>query len=597
MKLKRILLAAAIIFAFSACNVRPQSFTEATISETAAETTAPPATTTAAPVTTTAEIEIPTVPVSEGGSVFNIYGVSDEFKGFFDEYYLKDNVLPAGVTVNHIITSDQNQHMRKIEADVLANAFADSSKKIDLFIAEYQYSNKFADPKYAVPLSQLGITESELSDQFPYTKTLTSTASGVQMGVGYQNTAEMVIYRKSIAKDVLGTDNPEEVAGYLDTFAEFDETAKKMKMSGYTMLGSHQEMFRMYIQTADSGITVNGTNITVPKIYEDWANNAKSYVENGYAQLCGQWSRDWENGMKRDSRVFAYIGPQWQSELNVAIFTDTKLDWDFCPGPTASYWGGAAIFAASGTDNADLAADVISYFASDKSGLKRIAKENVFLPSSISVSNELGDNTILSGIGQTGYFPVKRFAEAANKIEIKSVSKYNFLNETYMIAIDEYIAGITSYEEAYDNFKKRAFNIINGVEEQPIPDGEVTMLEITLPDGLNVLYSGTIKDGQPNGQGTLFYENYWPDQKPGAYVTEEGTFENGRLVGDYVRTMPHFDHFTRVEYNNTFNDASGSYIRRAEQIFDNGDIIYQDDIFENGEIVDTIYYDSKPQEE
>jgi hypothetical protein len=599
MKLKKILLAGAIVLAFSACNVRPQTVTEATVSETTAteETTVPTETTTAAPTETTAAVEIPIVPVSDSGRVFNIYTINNEFQTIINDYYFRTNIKPAELSVNFIIGPENDVgYGRKLEADILANATAESSKKVDLFTMGVSYSNVFADTKYAVPVSQLGITENELSDQFPYFKTLSSDASGVQMGIGYQNCAELVIYRKSIARAVLGTDNPDSVSGYLDTFAKFDETAKKMKTAGYTMLGSYNEFFRMYIQSADSGITVSGTDITIPKAWKDWADSAKSYADNGYALKCVQWEEEWCHGMEKDSKVFSYIGPRWQSEYNVAVFTDIKDDWDYCFGPAYSYWGGSVVFAANGTDNASFAADIMRFLATDKAGLKKLATDSFMPPNSMSVSAELGDRTMPSELGASRYYPVTRIAEAAKKIDIKSVSKYNYLSETFEASMADYIEGNITYEQALENFNKNALDLINGTYEPtpPIPDGEVTEVEIRQPDGRIALYTGTIKNGVPNGKGTLYYADYWPDQKEGAYVTEEGTFENGKLVGDYVRTMPHFADFTRIEYSNTFEEEDGNFTRRVVHIEPNGDKRYQDDIVENWEEVDWIYYDGEP---
>jgi hypothetical protein len=473
MKLKRILLALTMVFTFTACNVRPAEATEAlteTETTTAEETTAPTETTTTAPPETTTETvteteappEIKTV-FSDDGKLLNVYSISDEFPNFINDFYLSHNSLPAGVRANFIITPGNSyEYTQKLEADILANISADSSKKVDLFIGEYLFSVVLSDPKYSVPLTELGITESELSDQFPYTKTVTSSVSGEQMGVAYQNTAELVIYRKSIARAVLGSDDPEKVAASLSSFEKFDETAKKMKTYGYTMLGSPYETFQMYVSSQKSPLVARGTNkITIPEAWTQWAESAKEYTDNGYALKTMIWHDEWKTGIKTGSRIFAYIGPQWYSEWSVGAETNDKNDWDYCPGPVASYWGGSTIFAANGTDNASLTADIMRYFGTDKDGMRLFTEETGHPANSISVSNEIGDMSMWSQLGSTGYFPLTRFSDAAEKISVdyNSLSNYDLLCEDFQGSMWGYINGEVTYEQALDDFYIRAIGL------------------------------------------------------------------------------------------------------------------------------------------
>ncbi|MGN0699964.1 MAG: carbohydrate ABC transporter substrate-binding protein, partial [Oscillospiraceae bacterium] len=74
------------------------------------------------------------------GKVFNIYCWNEEFKGFFEKYY----VVPEGVTVNWVINpSDGGVYQQKLDEALLAQSGAAADAKIDMFLAEADYIQKY----------------------------------------------------------------------------------------------------------------------------------------------------------------------------------------------------------------------------------------------------------------------------------------------------------------------------------------------------------------------------------------------------------------------------------------------------------------------
>ena len=67
------------------------------------------------------------------------------------------------------------------------------------------------------------------------------TANDTTINGGY-----LYIYRKSIAMDVLGTDDPVQVQAAMDSWEKFDEVAAKAKEKGYYMTASFAETFRAF---------------------------------------------------------------------------------------------------------------------------------------------------------------------------------------------------------------------------------------------------------------------------------------------------------------------------------------------------------------
>ena len=135
------------------------------------------------------------------GKVFNIYAWNEEFKGFFEKYY----TVPEGVTVNWIITpSADGAYQDKLDEALLNQENASADDKVDLFLAEADYIQKYTESSVTQDVAALGVTD--FSNTYAYTVQAASDASGVVKGVSFQCCPAALIYRRSIAKDVLGTD-------------------------------------------------------------------------------------------------------------------------------------------------------------------------------------------------------------------------------------------------------------------------------------------------------------------------------------------------------------------------------------------------------
>ena len=161
------------------------------------------------------------------GKVFNIYAWNEEFKGFFEKYY----TVPEGVTVNWIITpSDNGAYQQKLDEALMNQDSAAADDKVDMFLAEADYILKYVDSDATQDVQALGVTD--FSNTYAYTVQAASDADGVVKGVSFQCCPSALIYRRSIAKDVLGTDDPAEVQAALDSWDKFNAVAADAKAKG-----------------------------------------------------------------------------------------------------------------------------------------------------------------------------------------------------------------------------------------------------------------------------------------------------------------------------------------------------------------------------
>ena len=138
--------------------------------------------------------------------------------------------------------------------------------KVDIFLSETDYVFKYtdADADVAMPLTDLGIDpDTDLADQYPFTKTTASDQNGVQRGSTWQCCPGLLVYRRDIAKDVFGTDDPAAVGEKVKDWDTLKATAAELRAkhwklqqaAGIDLIPSND--FSYYDQMLDTAILLN----------------------------------------------------------------------------------------------------------------------------------------------------------------------------------------------------------------------------------------------------------------------------------------------------------------------------------------------------
>lgn len=124
----------------------------------------------------------------EEGKVVNIYCWNDEFKQIY-EVYAKDLEEKHGVEVNFvIISSDNNAYQINLDEALEEQDEAIDDDKVDMFLIEADYAGKYIKSDYVLDVvSDVGLTEDDLKDQYNYTKEIVSD-NGVQKATTWQAT-------------------------------------------------------------------------------------------------------------------------------------------------------------------------------------------------------------------------------------------------------------------------------------------------------------------------------------------------------------------------------------------------------------------------
>ena len=368
--------------------------------------------------------------------------------------------------------TDQTLYWTQLESRLQQNAEAEAATRIDLFLIDATEAARAAASGYAMPLTDLGIDEAELAEQYPYARDLMANAQGAQCGAAWEVCPGAVFYRRDFAQAVLGSAEPEDVQKALADWTAFRETAQKMKSSGHRMTATVFDTFRVSV-AGDGGAWVRNGRLRIPEGAEAWANLSKDMLDAEQTTAELLWGEAWQQGVLQDGDVFCYFGPAWLFQGNIASAQENAVaaegNWGICAGPQPFYWGGTWICAAEGTDNAQTAADLIRKLTVDPEIMKQLLIHNGACVNARSVMENATRTKAWENKAFGGQNPYAVYHPVAEACVADRVTAYDAIcEENFRDAVSLYFEGMETYEESVSWFAET-------VREQ-FPDVNATAL-------------------------------------------------------------------------------------------------------------------------
>ncbi len=412
------------------------------------------------------------VPGGEEGKVINIYSWNNEFKERVEAVYSevaetsKDGTvttLKDGTEIHWIVNPNQDGvYQQKLDEALLKQAEASADEKVDIFLSETDYVNKYtdADADVAMPLKNLGIDpETDLADQYAFTKVTASDVNGVQRGSTWQCCPGLLVYRRDIAKDVFGTDDPETVGEKVKDWDTMKVTAGELKAKGYFTFASYADTFRLYGNSIAEPWVKPGENIIcVDQQIMNWVNDSKEWLDAGYLDktVKGQWNADWNQAMGSSSKVFAFLFPAWGIDFTLKPNWDGEMGmWGVTNPPQEYNWGGSYVHACVGTDNPQHVKEIILAVTANKENLLKISKDfSDFTNTQTSMQQAAKDDENFSSEFLGGQNAFKYFAPVAENIVMAPLSPYDQgCVELIQNNFSDYLQGQVDYDKAKANFE------------------------------------------------------------------------------------------------------------------------------------------------
>ena len=405
----------------------------------------------------------------EEGKVINIYVWNDEWQKKFNANYpevketskdLSITYLNDGTEVHWVINPNQDGvYQQKLDEALTKQADAEADDKIDLFLAEADYILKYIDPEInvAVPIDELGITPEDIPNQYKYTQEAVTTTDGKIRALSYQATPGMMVYRRSIAQAVLGTDDPETVGAAVADWDKFYETAEQMKAAGYYMYSGRADTYRIYSNNVSAPWIQDG-KVVVDQSLMTWVDRSMSDIENGITHNTpGQWQDEWNKDFGPDSKVFCFFLPAWGLDTCVkpnVEGTTAEQDWAVCPAPQNFYWGGTWLIACQGTDNPEHVKDIMLKMTADTDILRNLAVNNGEMSNDQPLMEELAESPDfgIEMLGGQNYLGV--LSKTAASISLANVSSYDQgCTEAIQNAFGDYFNKKIDMDKAKENFE------------------------------------------------------------------------------------------------------------------------------------------------
>ena len=330
------------------------------------------------------------------GKHLNICCWDESLESLFIMYYpgyedLGDRTGRIGdVIVNWVIPED-GKYMDMVAEKLLGAEYLGQDEKIDLYLAPEEDLAVYVNSDYSLDVREkVGLTDEELENQFSYTQQMASTDDGILKAVTWQATPGVFVYRRSIAKEVLGTDDPDAVQKFVADWKTFTSTAAKMKKAKYLMVSGYFDAFSAYRYGADRH-WVNDGSFEIPSVFMEWKDMMKTFNKKKYHHGTVIGDDRWVADQGPKGKVFGFFRAITDIDSKMAAYSLADSDeapaagngvyGDFavCRGPQPYCRGGVWILAAPSTDNLILDKEIMETLTCNSNLLYKIAqKENIF---------------------------------------------------------------------------------------------------------------------------------------------------------------------------------------------------------------------------
>lgn len=404
------------------------------------------------------------------GKVLNIYCWDESLEDLFLQYYpgyedAGDRVGKIGeTTVNWVIPEDGKKYMDFLAERLLTAEYLDKDDKVDLYLAPEDDLSIYVNSDYSLDVREkLGMTDEELEDQFAFTQQMASTDDGILKAVTWQASPGVFIYRRSIAKKVLGSDDPDAVQKALETWKQFDATAVKMKKKKFYMVSGYYDTYPAYRFTSDRHWEQKG-KLIIPNAFIDWYEQTKLYTKKGYNKKTLIGDDAWVADQGPGSKVFGFFRAITDIDSKMAAYSLEDIDaapeegngiyGDFavCPGPQSFCRGGVWILAAPSTDNLILDREIMENLTCSSSLLYKIAQKENFFTNTVSGMQKMAK----SGISDDflgGQNPYEVYFEAASRLSVLPASNYDrWIADTFRSSMRYFLNKEKTEDEAFEYF-------------------------------------------------------------------------------------------------------------------------------------------------
>lgn len=406
-----------------------------------------------------------------GGDKLVIWTLAKDLEQFADHYKEQN----PDVTVETVVIEPAN-YVTKVQT-----ALNGGQKEPDIIVGEPQMLEDFYDAGYFEDLNQAPYNAQDYADQIvDYVWDVGQDAEGIQRAISYQITPAGIYYRRDIAKEVFGTDDPEEVGKLFADYPTILETANTLKGAGYRIFASDAEINYF---SGDSAWVIDGV-LNVDQGRKDYQDLCVALYQDDLTAYANQWSTPWYQAMAGEvpilsadiqnyaddsvdvwnaesfaeatagmdkTEVFAFGLPSWGVLTMRDNVQGTSGKWGVCAGPAYGFGGGTFIGISSQSERKELAWDFLKFCTlNEETANWWIEASQGDTVSLIPVLEAHADDANEIYGGQKLY---KFWLEQAQGIDYSKVTRYDkFIGDEWGRATTAIKTGEKNKEDAWNEF-------------------------------------------------------------------------------------------------------------------------------------------------
>lgn len=397
----------------------------------------------------------------------------------FSDKFMEAN---PGVAVETIVIAPADYPTK------LQTALLGGETEPDIIVGEPQMLGNWYEAGFFANLDDFGAKDYE-GQIVDYVWKVGQSEDGVQRAISYQITPAGFYYRRDIAKEVFGTDDPVEVG---KLFADYDtmlETGRTLKEKGYRIFASDAE-FSYF--AGDSAWVIDGKlNLNDARI--EYMDMCVAFYQEDLTAYAAQWTAPWYQGMSgpipvlsadimwgdwdtdeegnanlnvwdaenfnanvsnytdETTEIFAYGLPSWGVLTMRDNVGDLSGSYGVCAGPAYGFGGGTFIGISEQSERKELAWEYVKFCTLTESTLEWwIEASQGDTVSLISVLEAHKDDANEIYGGQNLY---AFWLEQAEGIDYSKVTKYDTaINDAWGAATTSVKEGTATKEDAINEF-------------------------------------------------------------------------------------------------------------------------------------------------
>ena len=404
-------------------------------------------------------------PAEMSGKI-TVWSFTDEVGGMIEHF----NSVYPNIEVEYVVIPNQDE----VYLNKMITTLRSRDSLPDVFTGEAAFFRQFIEAGFWEPISDAPYNAEDLKDNLvPYVVDMTRDQNGDMTALSWQAIPGAMFYRRSIAKEVLGTDDPAEVSKWtsdINKYYELGEMIKK-KYNGEKFLVSGYGDMSQFIYNQRTEPYVKGKTLTVPESLVEYMQLAKDMRENKVEGGGSTWAPAWFSAMG-DSSVFSFILPTWglhyvlkpnaEPEANEGK-AEFSGDWGLCVPPASYSWGGTYIGISRFSEKKDLAWAFVKHIGSDPEFHKYWAKKTGDFVGNLAVVEEIKDDFSEPFLGGQNHY--EYFYNEAKKIDVSRIGPWDFqIENAWGDQVELYANGEKTMDEAFDGFITAIADILPDVK-------------------------------------------------------------------------------------------------------------------------------------